>query len=594
MQRAYGTLIQQNYATYTYTPNGKRQTVKDANNNLTTYEYDGFDRMSKMRFPSATLGAGTSSTTDYEQYGYDNSGNRTSLRKRDAKTITYTYDALNRVRSKTVPVSTGGAAGYSVFYGYDVSGLQTFARFSSVTGTGVTNTYDGFGRLKTSSSNMGGTARTVTSSYDSHGNRVRVTHLDGAFFEYAHDAADSLMFISENGPSTALVSNLFDQFGRRYQINRDTAGSISLFDFDDISRLESIGHNLDGATTTNDVGIGFSYNPASQVAARSHTNNTYDYQIPAVNQTYTANGRNQYTQIAGTAAGTPGWDANGNMTSDGLTSGATTFVYDTENRLTGASGAKTATLTYDPLGRLYQVSNSSATTRFVYDGDRLIAEYNTSGAVQRRYVHGAGVDEPMVWYEGSAVSSATRRHLHPDHQGSIVATTNAAGTMQNIGTYDAYGVTTAPSTWRFQYTGQTAIQQVGLYYYKARFYNPALGRFMQTDPISYDDDLHFYAYVGNDPLNANDPNGLACVPLNNNGAYCNRATSYGQIDSRVSGQTRFFAAASATVQSLASSELPFAGLFFCLFRILSGLGSSVAFIEQWSGGDGGHAVGATL
>ncbi len=169
--------------------------------------------------------------------------------------------------------------------------------------------------------------------------------------------------------------------------------------------------------TTYDVGVGFSYNPASQVVARSQTNGTYDYPIGVVNQTYTRNGLNQYTQIAGTNGGTLAWDANGNLTSDGFT----TFAYDTENRLTGASGAKTATLTYDPMGRLQQVSNTGGTTRFLYDGDRLISEYNTSGAVQRRYVHGVNVDEPMVWYEGSTVSSATRRYLHADHLGSIVA-----------------------------------------------------------------------------------------------------------------------------------------------------------------------------
>ena len=237
LQRAYGTPLQQDYATYTYTANGQRQTVKDANNNLSTLEYDGFDRLSKLRFPVVTSGAGQSSTTDYEQYGYDNVGNRTSLRKRDGRTITYSYDALNRVRVKTVPTSASGAAGYSVYHGYDVRGLLTHARFTSDSGAGVTNSYDGFGRLLTSSSNMGGTARTVTSAYDARSNRTRITHPDGAYFDYAWDGRDRLMHLSENGPSITLASIFYDGEGRRDQLARDALGAMTGYGYDPISRL---------------------------------------------------------------------------------------------------------------------------------------------------------------------------------------------------------------------------------------------------------------------------------------------------------------------------------------------------------------------
>jgi len=263
-----------------------------------------------------------------------------------------------------------------------------------------------------------------------------------------------------------------------------------------------------------------------------------------VTRSYNVNGLNQYTSVAGAAHA---HDLNGNLTSDG----ATNFIYDAENRLVSASGAKSATLTYDPLGRLFQISGGSGTTQFLYDGDSLVAEYNGSGTLLRRYVHGIGVDEPLLWYEGTALT--TRRGLFANHQGSIVAVADANGTALGINAYDAYGVPNSNNLGRFQYTGQAWIAELGLHHYKARLYSPTLGRFLQTDPIGYDDDVSLYAYVGGDPVNGIDPTGTICIRgVNADGVFCQRSSRYERVhaDARVSSRTSFFGAAAIVTNAL--------------------------------------------
>lgn len=162
-------------------------------------------------------------------------------------------------------------------------------------------------------------------------------------------------------------------------------------------------------------------------------------------------------------------------------------------------------MAYDPALRLYQVAGAS-TTRFAYDGANAIAEYDGSNALQRRFVFGPGVDEPIVQYEGS--STTDRRFMSSDERGSVISLTDSAGALLTINRYDEYGKPQSTNSGRFQYTGQKWIGEANLYDYKARDYLPQLGIFAQTDPVGYAAGANLYAYVLNDPVNGTDPLGL--------------------------------------------------------------------------------------
>ncbi|MCQ8186643.1 hypothetical protein NOG11_14770, partial [Parvularcula sp. BGMRC 0090] len=377
----YGTTAARTES-FGYNNNGTAAWVSDGRGNRTTYEYDGHDRLVKTRYPVASNGA-SSSTTDYDQYTFNSLGQMTAHRKRDGQTIGYQYDGYGRMKTLDAP---GTAVDVAMTY-------DAYSRLKTMASGGRTLTYgyDVLSRLKTEAGPLG----TTGFHYDAAGRQTRIDYpgSDGFYATYHYDELGAVTEIKEKG-STNLATYSYDQLGRRKSLIRGN-GVISTYGFDGASRLSDLDFTVPSATAYNML-ADFQYNAAGQIERESHGNAAYADMPRTDELSFEVDDLNRYTKI--NAAQSVSYDGRGNLLSAGQ---GESYQYDVLNRLTRVTTSSgNVDLAYGPGGRLYEERLwNGAVTRFAYAGQALISEHHSTGGVKRRYVHGPGSDEALVWYE---------------------------------------------------------------------------------------------------------------------------------------------------------------------------------------------------
>jgi RHS repeat-associated protein len=309
------------------------------------------------------------------------------------------------------------------------------------------------------------------------------------------------------------------------------------YSYDNANRLTGITHSSSVAGTL--MTLTYGYDAANQLTS---------YSGPDGSLTYGYDNGGQLTGVSGAHAETYTYDKEGNRTMTGYTTtignrltadGTSTYAYDNDGNMVGrtrTSDNQVTTYTYDFRNRLtedliktsggvtvqddkftYDVENrrigkntlSGGQSWTGYDGVNPYADFNSSGSLTYRYLYGNAIDFLLARVD----TSGTPMWYLTDKLGSVREDVSTSGSVLDSITYDSYGnilTESSPSNGdRFKYTSREWDSEIAQYYYRARDYNPAIGRFLTEDPLALgagDSDL--YRYVGNNPVNNSDPLGL--------------------------------------------------------------------------------------
>jgi RHS repeat-associated protein len=466
-----------------YDPAGNLKTVTDARDNVTTYGYDEMDRITSRQ--DALLNT--------ESFAYDPNSNLVKFTDRKGQVTSYQYDGLNRRTFAGFGTTvSGGTTSYSSSITYTYDAGDRITKIVDTRGGTITRTFDDLDRL-TNETAPNAPRRGITYTYDKADRRATMTVGSLSPVTYTYNDTNQPTAIAQG---TSSVGFSYDVAGRGKTLTLPD-GIVQTYGYDDANELTSIAYTK-GASTLGDLAYG--YDGAGRRSAVwggfARTG------LPAATtQAATYNANNELTTWNGT---TLSYDTNGNLTGFG----AQTFTWNDRNQL-AATSTGSASFSYDGVDRRLSKTVGGTTTKFLYDGPNVVQEQNSGNTATANLLTGLGIDQA---FSRQVVGGATSSLL-TDALGSTIALGDANGAVQTSHTYEPFGAATssgATNTNSYQFTGRENDGLTGLYFYRARYYNPTFGRFISEDPLAFPGgpDPNLYTYVGTDPVSLGDPFGL--------------------------------------------------------------------------------------
>jgi RHS repeat-associated protein len=455
------------HSSWSHDGNGNTLEFSDTLGHVTKYAYDAFDRVVSRTDPL--------SQTESQQYDANDNPMRTVDRK--GQPTTYQYDALGRLTLVTF------ADASTIGYTYD-AGDRLTQMADSANGT-LTWQYDLLDRVVQESTPSG----TVSYAYDADGRRTAMTVTGQPVVSYAYDDSHRLTSVSQGNTAAAVA---YDGAGRRQSMTFPN-GIVAGYTYDAADRVTALAYSLGNTPIGH---LTYEYDAAGNRTATDGTLSRTGLPAAVPGATYDA--ANRIIERAGIPFA---HDPNGNLTNDGLHA----FQWNARDLLTSMTGGVAGVFQYDAMGRRRAKTVAGTTTRFLYDGLSIVQEQNAGGVALANVLGGLRLDETIMRSDGGGAV------VLADVLGSTLGLADATGTLSTQYTYAPFGATTttgAASANAAQFTGREN-DGTGLYYYRARYYAPDLGRFISEDPLEFGGgDENLYAYVGNRPTGANDPLGL--------------------------------------------------------------------------------------